>query len=683
MKQALKEFLFTKHILVGGEESENAFEVLFTLANKFNIRVTEGERLVTEEHIFLADEMLGAYVPEPFYRGFPATVRALSPDALLFDQLAHYFRTYTLGDFSEAGHSLFEEKLERLAFKEQTEIKKFTVLSEEDAVSRLAVYVEDLLSSTRPLGDEPYEMLSTYISEYGYQVKVCACKDTAIRLLLDKEDVAYADLLSLSDVIKLVDILNYTRYGNDNIKKLNLRNRDRKLIAGVIDRLFEQGRRNVRECFEKKALWCGLLHHIHYKPKCAEAEEFLALMRGKENRSVYAAFERAMLEKDIRKAVETLKAGKGAGALLRNLNYVVSRCESEEDVAFVLDSLETDNVILLVQLLMQYENYVRGGHRTLKFTRYNKLRVHTETDEEFFARRSALAEEQVDALSSLVREKLKTLLHGRLGKVYISPDMERVALPLQENTASGGYGVLSKGTRIPIERGKKIRAFTYWEEVDDIDLGVIGIKENGEQEEFSWRTMYGKQSIGITYSGDETSGYEGGSEYFDIDVPVFKAEHPEIKYLVFCNNVFSDKYFSECHCKAGYMLRDTDDSGEVFEPKTVKSSFRIDGESTFAYLFGIDLEESEFVWLNLTRDSEVHVAGATEMQFLVDYFKSTRVLNLASFFGMLASELTDTPAEADVAVTDEELSLPEGSKTEIIHSYDFERILALLNGKSE
>ena len=288
-----------------------------------------------------------------------------------------------------------------------------------------------------------------------------------------------------------------------------------------------------------------------------------------------------------------------------------------------------------------------------------------------------LSPERVEALSIIMREKLNKLLDGRLGKVYISPDMYNIAVPLQESTSNGGYGVLPKGSRIHIEEGKKIRAFTYWEKVNDIDLGVIGFTEDGKQKEFSWRTMFSNQSPAITFSGDQTSGYKGGSEYFDVDVELFKEENPEIKYLVFCDNVFSGTYFANCLCRAGYMLRDIQDSGEVFEPKTVKSSFVVNCESTFAYLFGIDLEKNDFVWLNASQDSNAIIAGNTQMSFLIDYFKSTSVLNVGSLFEILATEVVKSAEDADVLVTDEELETREG--VEVIRPYDFEKIAALIS----
>ena len=141
----------------------------------------------------------------------------------------------------------------------------------------------------------------------------------------------------------------------------------------------------------------------------------------------------------------------------------------------------------------------------------------------------------------MIRSKLSEKLRNRLGKVYIEPSMKNYTLPLAENTSQGGFGVLSKGSRIPIEEGKKLRAFTYWEKVNDIDLSVFALTEDGNRREFSWRTMSGRQSAAITYSGDETSGYQGGSEYFDINLPEFKALYSEYRYLIFAITLFQGK----------------------------------------------------------------------------------------------------------------------------------------------
>ena len=679
-----QEALFAKHILVNhAGKQQDPFETLFSLANLFNIRITSGQELATKDMIHTAGLYLGRSVPTAFYQGFPRSVRELTPEALLFDQLFHYWNAAMRGELSEAGQSLFEEQFHRIAFREKTEIKDFVIVTEAEAWNMVETMVEDMLSSTRPLSESQFDLVREYVVENWYEPSNCASKDTAVKLLLQTRDrdPYFARFLELSDVIRIVDTINFEEYGSRNIRKLNFKNQDRKFITRLIDFFFEAGPCNVIDCFEKKQDWVGLLHHIHYKPVNEAAQQFVDAIRGSENLSVYSQFEKQMMEADILGAAETLRKGKGSGAVLRKLNYILSRVQGRDDegelVDKIMEMVRTNNALILMQLIRSYSREEDFENRTFKFTKHNRLRIHQETDEEYIRRESQLAPWTRKWVCENLRKDLTEIFHGKLGKVYIDPAMDKIALPLQETASSGGYGVLPKGSRIPIHCGKKIRAFTYWEKVNDIDLSVIGITEDDRQIEFSWRSMWGRQSDAITFSGDQTRGYDGGSEFFDIELDAFRQQYPKVKYLVFCNNVFSGTPFSDCVCRAGYMDRDVLDSGEIFEPKTVATSFAITGESTFAYLFGIDLENRELVWLNVCRDSNARVAGATGVAFLKDYFQETEILNMDNFFRMLASEVVEDPMEAEIVVSDRPLSISEGA--EQIHSYDFSRILALMN----
>ena len=691
MDNIFKDYLLSKHILVNDKgNDENAIEVIFSIANMFNIRITSGQALAHREMVEFLSDKLGIKVPEPFYRGFPESVRKLSSDKLLFDQIVHYCQTYGLGNFSEAGHSILEEYFERGVFKEKTEIKDFIILNEADAVENLKGFVDDMFKGTRPLSQVQFQLVAAFLRTFNYHPKDCASKNLAIKLLAENRDMYFARFIQLPDVTKLAEEINYRHYSNTDVRSLNLKNQDRKLISAVIDSMFgsrfsrkttdeEEQQKDIFDCYERKAVWSGLLHHIHYKPKCDEAEDFVRRMRGSSNLSCYSNFEKALRSGKIDDAVYFLNRGKGSGAILRNLDYIISRCNNEEDVNLVLESISSSNVIILLQLLIKYSSPFRSdGPRTFKFTKFERIKVYTETEEDMKRRESFLTVAQNEQLRLFVRSRLESILKNRLGKVYIDEKMTNYALPLQETASSGGLGVLAKGTRLHIDAFKKIRAFTYWEKVDDIDLSAFGITGEGKRIEFSWRTMAGEQSDAIVYSGDQTSGYKGGSEYFDINLDEFKKVYPKVRYIIFCNNVFSRLTFADCFCTAGYMLRDLNDSGKVFEPKTVESSFRINSDSTFAYLFGLDLEKNDFIWLNMCKDSYDAVAGNSSMNFLLNYFFVTDIVNVKSFFGMMAEEIVTDPKLADVAVSDVlmEEDLKEGAR--LIHSYDFEKMTALM-----
>ena len=676
MRDLFHDFLFSKGLLVGTGEEAQAPVVLASLAKLFNIRVTSHPGWASLSMVQVAGRNLGVDVPKPFYRSFPQSVRGLSLDQVVLDRLLHYARTYGQGDFSQAGHALFEEEVVRGCFSEQSPLRDFAIISEEEAQERLEEAVGSLLASTRPLNDVQYGVVRAFIEDYGYEASACASKDTACRLLLDLRDVWYARFLKLSDVIRLVERLQFQSYEGADIRKLNLRNRDRKLLVAVLDRIFERGEVDLRTCLEKRKQWKGLLHHLHYRPAGAQAERFAHAVRNNDARSAYADFERLLAQGQVLEALELLREEKGAGAVLRQLDYLLSKCDSAASVDRVLDALHTRNKILLVQLLLHYSRQNPKAPRTFTFQKFGMLRVHHETLAERARRTTVLDERVVAQLRQRLRGELAQACKGTLGKVYVAKGMERIGLPLQEGTSMGGVGSMPRGSRLPIPEGKKIRAFTYWERVNDIDLSAFVLDEDGGKVEFSWRTVWSCDSI--LYSGDQTSGYEGGSEYFDVDPVRFREEFPEgSRYVVLCDTVYTGTPFSACLCKAGFMTRDRVDSGEVFEPKTVQTSFTITCPSTFAYLFGIDMKTSEFVWLNMARFGQETVAGSTNMSFLLDELGVVDVISLADFARMLATQVVDDASEADVVFSDADEPLRAGA--ELIHSTSVERLIELLN----
>lgn len=331
------------------------------------------------------------------------------------------------------------------------------------------------------------------------------------------------------------------------------------------------------------------------------------------------------------------------------------------------------NPIVLIQMLMQYHNY-NAGPRVFKFTRNNRMRVHRETEDEIASRKSVVNSGTRAITENELRTLLKESLKGRAGKVYVDPRMIKIAVPLQMSASQKGFGILPSGSRVKIPEGKKIRAFTYWEKVNDIDLSCFGLTEDGQQEEFSWRSMWRNQNDAIAYSGDETSGYNGGSEYFDIDIEQFKRIHPDYRYVIFCDNIYSPTTFDNCVCRAGFMVRNEEDSGEIYEPKTVKTSFKVTGNSSYMYMFAIDLKTREMVWLNMIREGRHAIAGESKMDFLMDYLNITDVFNVYDLFSYAGIQVHDI-VEADLVVSDDDVDPVILGDKEQIHSYDFEKLL--------
>lgn len=696
MEKIYANYLLSKRILVSdvsrqADSDETIARALFCLYNECGVVVKRGKELLTSETTKKLLEKMYVRVPESFYRNYPMSVLNMTPDQLLIDQLVHYTITYGLNEFDEAGHSIFEEKLtERAPLRDDDiAVSYWSVLTEEQAHEVIKVCAMDLLKGSRPLNANQEELVLAVYNDNTFDnneiFNVIKSKNIAIRLLLLTRDCAFTKFLSIADVTKVVEELLVTEYYHrtygekvPSIKKLNLKNKDRKFITKILDRILERRNIEFSECYEKKQIWCGLLHHIHYVAKTADGQEFVNAMRGKDNLSVYSQTESYLAQGYPVTAAKYLVARKSSGALIRNLNYFLSRCISLEQVSGVLHSLGADfNIVAAIQLYEKYK-YMTDSQdepRTFSFVKYKLTRVHKETDEEVKQRRSyvpaVIRNSVTEQLLNMIKEKLANTIDK---KIYIDPAMSHYALPINESTGNTGLGYMTIGSRIPLG-SKNIRAFTYWEKVNDIDLACFALNKDGSRNEFSWRTMRNNQSSAVTYSGDQTSGYNGGSEFFDINLVEFKKQYPNTKYIVFTNNVFSAKNFSETVCTAGFMLRKDLQAGKVFEPKTVATSYSITADSTFAYLFAIDLKTNEMIWLNQGVDTRSHIGANAEMSQLEKSFNICKVFNVYNFFTWCANPemIVEKPEDAEIVVSD----LVEGDN--VIHGCDAEKILPYMN----
>lgn len=357
MKDLYKYYLFNKHVLVNDtpkQEFDPPFATLVTLGRKFGIRIKENPELANESMIHDAADYLGEYVPEPFYRGFPNTVREMSPNQLLFDQLYHYTQTYGCGWFNDPGHSIFEGKeaeIERVIYNEDIPPKEFRILPEEEAIEFLKSCMMDLLGSNRPLNAFQVNLIELGWKDFSTDIlpEHIPCKDTAIFLLYQFKDLSFCRYLKLSDVIKLVHYIQWTQYRSENLKKLNLKNQDRKLITNVINELIRLDLASENkeycdytECFEKRRLWCGLFHHLHYKPPKENGlmGRFIDDVRNNRNFSVYKTFEEHMAKGNYSLAAGALARRKSKSELIRHLNYILSRCQTDAEIEEVFKWLE-------------------------------------------------------------------------------------------------------------------------------------------------------------------------------------------------------------------------------------------------------------------------------------------------------------------------------------------------------
>lgn len=705
MKQIYKDYLFSKSILVAEHYSKYDLQenllCLVDLATDLGIKINQGKELVDRYVLGYVLDKWANPVTDPFYVNFPQSVKLMDEEQLLLDQLYHYAETYGKDNFEGASaHSILEPEIDRVLYTEDIVEKTCDVVSEDRGNELLYQFIQQMLANTRPLNITQLDVLCEWFAERkcalpkGLKI---ASKDTVISLILLMnlpERKVFAKFLSLNDVLKLVDrMINFESFfsgHNSSIYKLKLNNYQRKVVTWILDEILnhvdalspEEQIHILKECQAKKKAWCGLLHHIHYRPKTEFGKFFCRSVREKLGITSYQSDFIKVLEQEPFEVMVVLEQArkKGTGFVLRNLNYILSRCQTPEQIEIVYSYIKTLNSninLILIQLLDYLAHIVNQTEpRTFIFTHNNTMRSHKETEKEVSKRKSILSHSTLKELIFQIEQQIENNLHNTLGKVYVDPKLYQIAITINGSTGASGLGVLPTGSRIPLDDWN-IRAFTYWEKVNDIDLSAIGLNEDGSTKEFSWRSMYFQQSSAITFSGDETCGYKGGSEFFDISLETFKEQYPNMRYLIFSDNVYSGRNFNTCFCKAGYMLRSDLDKGNVYEPKTVATSFLINVPAIAAYLFAIDLKTKEIIWLNIAHHGDYRIAGEDSIHILNKYLTFGQVFNYEWLFKIAATEVVANPEEAELIVSD---TIVPREDQQLVRSCDTEFISNLLNG---
>ena len=221
------------------------------------------------------------------------------------------------------------------------------------------------------------------------------------------------------------------------------------------------------------------------------------------------------------------------------------------------------------------------------------------------------------------------------------------------------------GSRTQLPDGNVLRAFLYWKGNDgadlwdgiDLDLSVVFYGE--KEANFVFYGEPKNERLGAIHSGDRRcSGLHGAVEYVDFDIK--KCLQNGIRYAALVVNSYSGEKFSEMDAAfCGVMVRDGE-TGEQFEPATVKDRFALTTDAGQIIMVVIDLLNREVVTVDKSI-AQVRVACrnvVTDYAPTVDicsYAMQLKSLSIKEMLGMrYAKFLKDNEWEqASVIVSDE------------------------------
>ncbi|TQJ54587.1 MULTISPECIES: TerD family protein [Streptomyces] len=404
--------------------------------------------------------------------------------------------------------------------------------------------------------------------------------------------------------------------------------------------------------------------HPHEYPRWPHAADVFAVARGeKEARSFDSRAEKLLDAFDVLGAVRLLESA--PGKLFRALDLLLRIAADQE---------QRDAVVAAA---VRVAPKVSG--RVVLSVREHFHNRERETDEPriFVNRRGRawVASDHRPSVPAADRDRLiaalDTELRRRLpapGRLLVDPDVLDVALPLSGRATAAGLGVLPRGSLSTVD-GARLRFFVYWKETEDrTDFDLSALLLHADYSTDSWLSYTSLTAVGGVHSGDVTEAPDGASEFIDLSLDRVRGS-----FIVPQVNIFAGEGFEEVEESFfGFMVRDGEQEGRPFEPRTVRMKSELRGAGRVALPLVFRREDDgrwRAKWLHLylkgissaNRVEENQVSVSKVVRALVEREQLTvaYLIDLMSG-GTTDAELWDGEPVPDEPVTYIGLERPEG-----------------------
>ncbi|MFE9044747.1 hypothetical protein ACFYOG_28080 [Streptomyces sp. NPDC007818] len=459
-----------------------------------------------------------------------------------------------------------------------------------------------LAGSVTPLGDEHLADLAVLAAHCADGPQPAEIPVREIRAVVNRARlrVGATPLLdTVTDVLRLACALSdgdVTLRERTRFRALS-RPLRRALLAGL-DAVVAAAPAKLADVGPHREAWkrLGERLHPHEYPAWPHAAEVFAVARGELRAPSLDSRVEALLACDDVPGAAELLASAAPGRLFRALDRLLRTAADEAGREAVLAAAEraaprvAGRVVLSVREHLLNRHDRSGAPRRLFVNRDGSAWVTADT------RRDLPREAQRRLLALLDGETRRRL--PAAGRVLVDPAILDVALPLSGRAASGGFGVLPRGSVSAVE-GELLRFFMYWKEArrtTDLDLSALILDQRYAT--VSWLSYTELTTVEGRHSGDVTAAPEGASEFIELRLGAVRGT-----FVVPHVHVYAGENFEEvAESFFGYMLREGEQGGRPFEPRTVrmKSELRGPGRVALPVAFRRDEEGRWHAhWLHL------------------------------------------------------------------------------------
>ncbi|MFD7883457.1 hypothetical protein ACFV3N_13580 [Streptomyces bauhiniae] len=309
--------------------------------------------------------------------------------------------------------------------------------------------------------------------------------------------------------------------------------------------------------------------HPHEYPRWPYAADVFAVARGeKEARSFDSRIEKLLDTADVLGAVELLKSA--PGKLFRALDHLLRIAAGQEErdavIAAALQVAPDVSGRVVLSAREHLHNRARESGRSRIFV--NRRGRAWATPDVRPPVPAGDRDRLIAALDAEIRRRLPAP-----GRLLLDPDVLDVALPLSGRVTAAGLGVLPRGSVSAVD-GERLRFFVYWKQTErrtDYDLSALLLRADYSTD--SWLSYTSLRGVGGRHSGDITEAPDGASEFIELSLDRVRGA-----FIVPQVNIYAGEGFEEAEESFfGFMLRDREQKGRPFEPRTVRMKSELRG----------------------------------------------------------------------------------------------------------
>ena len=606
----------------------------------------------------------------PMYPNFPKEVMETDDARLYLNAMVHYLSEGTLiPDI---------EKKEKFPLIENFDLITLTLYNDTEVHEMFT----NLMQSKTSLSKQDYNDIEIYFEEYTtsaivpseipYKETMAEVTKCILNYCPNSEELLTHYIRTATDVLRILTALSNGDVSlSDNTKYKSMPRKYRRLFLSILNNLDDEQR--IEDMYRYKNKWLRLGEILHPSEKqnkmkyTAVAYDFMRLRHNIKINTFNTQVEENLKYGNISEVVRLLK--KRPTEFARRLSQLLNDSINPNQVLKDFDTIANQvSFSVLLNLQKYFISYQKNRYKLrVFFPKGQTSKIYAIKNNKRRLSEDLLAE------TIAVINKALFMQEKKITSLYIDNNMGKYKIPTQQRSANSAIKTYTKGTRISVNSDlTTFRPFIWWTNSKngntvDIDLSAGFYDKDWKMiKDCSWANLrpygtnmetFGKYDVLAVHSGDFVNGgpYNGNgvSEFIDMNFETLKNNN--IRYVMITVQNYLNLPWKDIPCKFGWMERNND-TGEIFEPLTVKNLVNITSETSTCVPIIIDIITNEIIWVDMSIVNKyIHVNTIENAQNSLTLIGQTllnsEIPSMVSALHFRAEEITEY-YKADYIFTD-------------------------------